>query len=221
MDGIHDLGGKLGFGHIVVSGDEEPPFHAPWEERMWGISLTYSRPTNWTSPKFRYTRELETPVRYLERPYLDQWYKAHACMLLGSELLTLDELAAGESDGKPVLNLRTPMSVQDVQRIKHKTSTKIQHDVSAPRYLVGDSVRTSLASKPDHTRLPAYARGHCGVISAYHGGHPLDDAAARGESSIEPLYTVMFEAGELFPEQINSPDRVHLELWESYLRDVG
>lgn len=222
MDGIHDLGGKQGFGHIEVSGDEEPPFHAEWEARMWGITLAYSRPSNWNSPQFRYTREQEAPLKYLERPYLDQWYKAHACMLVGSELITLDELTAGESNGKRVLNLRSPMSAQDVHRIKCKTSSKKnQHDVSAPRYQVGDSVRTSIAGDPGHTRLPAYARGHCGVISAFHGGHPLDDASARGESRIEPLYTVMFEVAELFPERIDSPDRVHLELWESYLHDTG
>ena len=33
MDGIHDLGGRQGFGPIDVNETREP-FHAPWEARV-------------------------------------------------------------------------------------------------------------------------------------------------------------------------------------------
>jgi nitrile hydratase subunit beta len=36
MDGVHDLGGREGFGPIVDKADERP-FHADWEMRAFGI----------------------------------------------------------------------------------------------------------------------------------------------------------------------------------------
>ena len=84
----------------------------------------------------------------------------------------------------------------------------------------GDAVRARLESTPGHTRLPAYVRGHRGIVTDCHGGFPLDDALARGETVVEALYTVRFEIGTLFPERAGSPDRVHVELWESHVEDA-
>ena len=36
MDGVHDLGGREGFGQIVDK-DDPRPFHADWEMRAFGI----------------------------------------------------------------------------------------------------------------------------------------------------------------------------------------
>ena len=37
MDGIHDLGGMDGFG-AVVREENEPIFHADWEEKVFALS---------------------------------------------------------------------------------------------------------------------------------------------------------------------------------------
>ena len=66
-------------------------------------------------------------------------------------------------------------------------------------------------------RLPAYVRGRVGVIDNYHGSQPLADASARGVIKPEPLYTVAFEAADLWPEEQASRDRVFVDVWESYL----
>ena len=74
----------------------------------------------------------------------------------------------------------------------------------------------------DHPALsPVHARGRLGVIHAYHGAHVFPDRSARGEEVYQPLYSVMFEASELWPEAANSPDRVYLDLWEDYLQEAG
>lgn len=219
MDGIHDLGGKQGYGAIAVSGDEEPPFHSAWEARMWGIAFAYTRPPGCSAPVFRYTREQETPLRYLTRPYLDQWYQAHACMLLGSGAVTVDELASGTSDGGRPAFAGSPMSAAQVARNKHLTPARTTRDDLQPRFRVGDEVRVILTPSPGHTRVPAYVRGHRGIVHASHGGHALDDATARGEQVIEPLYTVGFKLSTLFAEHAGSNDRVHVELWESHLHE--
>ncbi len=42
MDGIHDLGGKQGFG-AVVRETNEPVFHARWESRVFGLNRVGGR----------------------------------------------------------------------------------------------------------------------------------------------------------------------------------
>ena len=68
-----------------------------------------------------------------------------------------------------------------------------------------------------HTRLPGYVRGRKGAIDSYHGTAILADASATGDIRKEPLYTVRFEAAELWPEAEGQRVGVYLDLWESYL----
>jgi len=219
MDGIHDLGGKQGFGRIEVTGDEEPAFHEPWEGRMWGISRGMTRHPGWNAPKFRHTREWEEPVGYLTRPYLDQWFKAFACMLIGFDRATVEEIASGRSFNGKLEGVPPPQTAADVGRLKFRTG-KVrvsQPGDPDPSYRLGDRVKARLVSSSGHTRLPAYVRGHVGEIVGYHGVQVLDDAAAHDLAVVEPLYTVRFRLSDLFSERAGCPDRVHLDLWESHL----
>jgi nitrile hydratase beta subunit len=216
MDGIHDLGGKLGFGPIDVTHDDAP-FHAPWEGRMMAIARAISRPGGWNVDKFRHSRELEDPVAYLTRPYYDQWYKAYACMLVGSGLVTVEELGAGRSDGSRPEGLPAPMSAGDVTS---PTAGNIRFDRpydKKPRFAVGAPVVARNISTVGHARLPAYARARPGEIAAYHGAHILADASAHDRMEVEPLYSVRFALADLFPERAGSKDAVYLDLWESHL----
>jgi nitrile hydratase beta subunit len=215
MDGIHDLGGKLGFGPVKVTHDDAP-FHAPWEGRMMGIARSMRRPPDWNTDKFRHSRELEDPVAYLTRPYFDQWYKAYACMLVGADVVTIEELASGHSERSTPHGLPKPIGADEVHALAgtHRSDMPLE---GTPRFRVGDAVRTLNISPTGHTRLPAYARARVGVVTAFHGGHLLPDAAAHNSTEVEPLYTVRFNLADLFPERAGSPDTVHLDLWESYL----
>ncbi|MFQ5624219.1 MAG: hypothetical protein ACE5FS_12595, partial [Paracoccaceae bacterium] len=90
MDGIHDLGGKQGFGAVKVSEPEEP-FHYPWEGRMWAIARTCASP-EWTIDWWRHVRERIDPVDYLTRPYFDQWCQTSMAAFVTSDIFTLDEV---------------------------------------------------------------------------------------------------------------------------------
>jgi len=71
MDGIHDLGGKQGYGPVEVD-ENDVPFHHEWEGREWGISRSARVPginIDW----WRHCRELIMPEDYLGRPYFDSW----------------------------------------------------------------------------------------------------------------------------------------------------
>ncbi|MHA1158737.1 MAG: nitrile hydratase subunit beta [Alphaproteobacteria bacterium] len=219
MDGIHDLGGKLGFGPVEVTHDD-PPFHQPWEARTFGIARALSRPADWNIDKFRHSRELEEPVSYLTRPYYDQWYKAYACMLVGSGLVTIEELASGRTDGTRPRGFAQPQPASAVASAKFMGANFERPYQERPGFAAGETIRNVNVLTVGHTRLPAYVRDRPGVIAACHGAHVLPDAAHNVDRA-EPLYSVGFRLADLFPEQAGSPDMVYLDLWESYLEPAG
>ena len=214
MDGIHDLGGRQGFGAIDVHEPEEP-FHEPWEARVRGIVNAISRPSDWSIDWFRHCRELIDPTDYLTRPYFDQWLQTYAAMMVNSGVATVEELASGQAKTSAP-DLPSPMTAGDVG--KKKTSKSVEREIDAPSvFTLGHSVRVKSHGVPGHTRLPAYARGRRGRIEAYHGAHIFPDANAHGEDRAEPLYTIGFDAAELWPEAEGRRERVFLNMWESYL----
>ena len=85
----------------------------------------------------------------------------------------------------------------------------------ADRYRPGARVRTQLGDPPHHTRLPRYARGAVGSVLEVEGVHPLADDRAQGIAAPpQPVYTVRFDAGQLFG---GADHEVVLALWEDHL----
>jgi len=70
MDGIHDLGGRQGFGRVER---DEATFHADWERRVFGLALT-AREANIDA--FRHAIERSPPERYLADGYFGRWLGA-------------------------------------------------------------------------------------------------------------------------------------------------
>jgi nitrile hydratase len=213
MDGVHDLGGREGFGPIVDQADDKP-FHADWEMRAFGIKEVAA--TNWTIDWFRHCRELIGPVDYLTRPYFDQRITAVAAQMVDEGYVTFDEIKAGVATFAPKPSRQPP--TPEAVRAFVKTPRSFAVSVNAPpRFALADRVRCRLDGGPGHTRLPGYVRGRVGEIHAHHGGHVLPDASARGEHRGEHLYTVSFTSSDLWPEAKGRADRVFVDLWESYL----
>ena len=215
MDSIHDLGGRQGFG-AVDTGEPHEPFHAAWEARLLGIVRAMSRPPGWTIDRFRLARESIAPVDYLTRPYYDQWLQTYAALLIDSGVATAAEIASGKG-GEKFPGLAAPMTAEAVATAKRSMVRFDRPLDRAPRFAVGDRVVTRRDGAPGHTRLPLYARGRQGIITHHHGAHVLPDRNVDGEGYAEPLYTVSFAATELWPDAEGRRDRVHLDLWESYL----
>ncbi len=214
MDGIHDLGGRQGFGPIPIGDDS--PFAHDWERRIWAMSRHGIAPEGATIDWFRHVLERMVPRDYLTYPYFAKWCTTFLALHLDAGTFTLDEILEGTPRGKapppPPLSLA---EVLERQRAMHR-------DFSAPaegppRFAAGQSVRTRSHSHGGHTRLPLYARGRQGRILAHRGAHLLADAGARGEERGEHLYTVAFSATELWGDEANPRDSVTLDLWESYL----
>ncbi|MEP2780984.1 MAG: nitrile hydratase subunit beta [Pseudoruegeria sp.] len=214
MDGIHDLGGKQGYGPIDVNEVEEA-FHADWEGRMWAIARLCSAP-DWTIDWWRNVREHIDPIDYLSRPYFDSWMQTYAVAFICSGTFTAEEVIAGSTTlkGAEARALSYDDAIQ-FQRASCRDFTMACE--TEAKYSVGDEIRTVEFIDAAHTRLPQYARNKPGVIRAYTGSHPLPDDSARGIEHGEHLYSVCFAARDLWGPTTNENDEVIIDLWESYL----
>lgn len=221
MDGIHDLGGKEGYGPIEVN-DDDAPFHADWEGREWGIAQC-ARTPGITIDWWRHCRELIKPEDYLGRPYFDSWAQTDFSTYIEAEWITMEEVEAGRAmgDGAAPGDSAVSMTLEQVLREDRRHAFRFDAEIaSGPRFSIGQHVLTGKHGHCGHTRLPQYARARRGTIHAHHGAHVFPDLSAQGEEVHRHLYSVVFAASELWPEAKGSKDKVFLDLWESYLVDA-
>lgn len=220
MDGIHDLGGKQGYGPVDV--EDEYGFHHDWEGREWGIAQC-ARTPGITIDWWRHCRELIMPVDYLDRPYLDSWAQTDFATYIEAGWITLEEVRTGKSLVEPGEKRDPPpvRSLAEVLADDHAKGIRYDAEIDAPPVFdIGQGVKTASHGYAGHTRLPQYARARQGTIHAHHGAHVFPDRSAEGVEIHQHLYTVMFMASELWAEAEGSKDKVYLDLWESYLETV-
>lgn len=217
MDGIHDVGGRQGFGPIEVT-ESDPPFPTEWEARAFGITKSVTSASDYSTDKFRFTREQLPPLEYLTTPYFEQWMRGTMAMLVGSGLVTAKELATGHSDGTTTSEgVGLPKTAQDAQ---DATTTAVKYDGPYDGKLAfasGDRVMISMNAPRGHTRLPQYIRGRIGRVVAYHGAHGVPEDNVKNVKTFEPLYAIAFGLGDLFDEHQGSTDQINVEIWERFL----
>lgn len=214
MDGIHDLGGKQGYGPIPI-GDESRVFKHEWETRTWAMSrdgITPGITIDW----FRHGLERMVPTDYLTFGYFNKWCANILMLLVDGEVVTMDEALKGHTDKQHAP--AKAKSLNDVYAHNIKACIDFEMPTTTPaRFTIGDTITTKPTIRADHTRLPAYARNATGTIITHHGTHPLPDKGAKGLHEGEHLYTVCFKATELWGDDASPNDTVTLELWDSYL----
>jgi hypothetical protein len=83
----------------------------------------------------------------------------------------------------------------------------------------GDKVCAVNINPVTHTRLPQYVRGKRGVVVSDHGVFifPDTNAELKGQTP-QHVYSVMFEAGELWGDAQFPKDKLYIDLFENYLR---
>ena len=85
------------------------------------------------------------------------------------------------------------------------------------KFAPGDVVVARKFNHPGHIRLPEYVQGHRGRIAADHGVFVFPDQNAAGTKEPQRLYSVRFEAVQLWGEGASHRDAVYVDLFESYL----
>lgn len=216
MNGIHDLGGMQDMGPVRHE-KTEPVFHESWEGRVFALNRAASAWRKWNIDASRFQRELIPPAQYLQMSYYERWLQALIELLLKSGLITPAELETGQpSSGS--LKLTPPLSADRVGAWLAHGAPANRDVASQARFQVGQSVRTRNMHPEGHTRLPRYARGRYGTVLRAHGVfvYPDTHALFQGEQP-QHLYSVRFNAQELWGAQAKPRDSIHLDLWESYL----
>jgi len=220
MNSIHDLGGLTNFGPVVPE-PNEPVFREEWERRVFAFNMAalgFVGPVD----RARHAIERMNAIEYLTTSYYEHWL--HGTVRLVEELgyVTAEEIASGKAQGKA--DLPHPAADAAMAEGLVRGGMPATRDVATePAFAVGDTVRTRNLEYKGHTRLPRYARDKIGTIVAYNGCHAFPDTAAHdlGENP-NPLYTVRFEAAELWGDDVTRKDCVYIDLWEAYLdTEVG
>ena len=224
MNGIHDMGGMHGFGRVDRE-ENEPVFHAKWEGRVLGISRACSAQHLFNIDESRHGIERMAPIDYLASSYYERWLDRTVRLLVEKGVITREDLErrmaqlAGGVDPAPPH--RDPKLLDRMLRAT-KERPHFRQPGPRPCFAAGDRVFTRTDAPEGHTRLPRYARAKHGVIAAVHGSFIFPDTNAHGQGE-QPhaLYSVRFDANDLWGVSAEPCAPVHLDLWERYLEPAG
>jgi nitrile hydratase subunit beta len=212
-----DLGGVRGFGPVAAEEGGEL-FHGAWESRVLALTLAMGATGSWNIDMSRSARE--TLPRYRQLGYYEIWLAGLEKQLLAKGLVTQEELAKGRLLESPAA-VRRVLRADQVGAVLAKGAPTERAPVSAARFRCGDRVRAGVVPASHHTRLPGYLRGKIGVIERVHGAHVFADANAQGHGETpEWLYTVAFDAAELWGPGTDAGHRVSFEAWQPYLESA-
>ena len=211
-----DLGGQLGHG-VVVPEPEDKLFHAAWEPRALALTLAMGATGAWNIDMSRAARE--TLPGYANLSYYEIWLAGLEKLLQQRGMLDAAEIAEGRLLQPPATATRV-LAAADVDSVLARGAPTARPTSAPPRWQVGDRVRAHSGAMNHHTRLPAYVRGKCGIVERAHGMHVFADAHAQdlGEQP-QWLYTVVFEAADLWPDAAPKLT-VSVDAWEPYLEAV-
>jgi nitrile hydratase len=201
MDGMHDLGGKQGFGRVRHALDAQV-FHAPWERRVNALYSLAVRLGIFNMDEYRHAIERMEPRHYLTASYYERSLTSLATLCVEKGIVTQEELNRRAEGVFPIATASAPGR---------------SNVASRERFAPGDRVRVRNDYVPGHIRMPGYIRGKTGVVVSESPVYPFPDAHAHGVAAAEePTYDVRFKSEELWP---NSADAalVHVAVFQSYL----
>jgi nitrile hydratase beta subunit len=204
MDGMHDLGGKQGFGTVRYTLDA-PAFHASWEVRANSLYAFAVRCGIFNMDEYRHAIERMEPRHYLTASYYERSLTGMATLCVEKGLVTREALEQRAQGAFPLAAPSAPGRTNAVTRERFKR---------------GDRVRVREEYVPGHVRMPAYIRGKAGIVVGESPAYPFPDAHAHGiEAQDEPTYDVRFRSEDLWP---NSSDHalVHAGVFQSYLESI-
>jgi len=202
------MGGMHGMGAIQYEHDE-PVFHARWEARVYALTRALRfADKNGNIDASRHAIEQLPPADYLRMSYYEKW--------LARAEAQARKLAADSAASK------NPVLKADMVSSMIAKGSSARRDVSIkPAFAAGERVRARNINPPGHTRLPRYARGKLGRIARDHGVFVFPDTRAHFQGDKpQHVYSVRFDARELWGSQANPRDGVYVDLWEDYLEQA-
>src|SRR6266404_3605163 len=89
MDGLHDLGGKQGFGRVKYP---SAPHNESWRPLVRGLHAFAIESHIYSMDEFRHAIERMTPRHYISAPYFERHLTAIATLLIEKGIATREEL---------------------------------------------------------------------------------------------------------------------------------
>jgi hypothetical protein len=201
MDGIHDMGGRQGFGRVRYAPDAKA-FHAPWEIRvnsLYGLAVGAGL---FNMDEYRHAIERMEPRHYLAASYYERSLTALVTLCIEKGVVTREELERFARGSVPLSSPSGPGRSNAAAR---------------QRFQSGDQVRVRAEFIPGHVRMPGYIRGKTGTVVAESPAYPFPDAHAHSVAAEdEPTYDVRFRSQDLWPDS-SDPALIHVGVFQSYL----
>ena len=216
MNGVHDMGGMQDMGPIQAD-KNEPVFRERWEARIFAMNRAMGAWRKWNLDASRHERELIPPAEYLRMSYYEKWLSGLVELLAKSGLVTRAEIESGTPEAGS--SRATPPLTAEMVPAMIARGTPANRDVPvAARFKAGQRVRGRNINPTGHTRLPRYARGKLGTVELIHGCHAYPDSVASGRGD-DPqwLYTVVFDASEIWGADADPTLKISIDAFEPYL----
>ena len=231
---VHDLGGVSGYGPVPHEPDE-PPFHADWERRVFGLLGAVTSATARRPGEFRYALERLHPDDYFKNGYYGRWLAGFEVLLDEYDVVDRVHLAlrvAARTDLTPG-DVARASPARRVSPVADRIPSLLPPDRPAPapqrrtvrrelaeppRFSVGDRVVAPAPTPPGHTRLPVDAVCQPGTVAKLHPAEVLPDSTAhnRGERP-QHVYCVGYDARTLWGDDAEPNAMIHVDLYECYL----
>lgn len=204
MDGIHDLGGRQGFGRVRYTLNAQA-FHHPWEVRANSLYAFAVRSGIFNMDEYRHAIERMEPRHYLAASYYERSLTSLATLCVEKGIVSRRELEERAGGTFPLALPSAPGRGNASDR---------------ERFKPGDRVRVKTDHVPGHVRMPAYIRGKAGVVVGESPAYPFPDAHAHGvEAEDEPTYDVRFRSEDLWGSDADAA-LVHVGVFQSYLERI-
>jgi nitrile hydratase beta subunit len=235
MTAPSDMGGRTEFFGPVIRESDEPVFHERWEGRVFGISNFLLPLLGRNVDILRFGMEKLPREVYLSS-YYQRWLGAFETLLVEAGYLAPGEVEsriAGQSApaARRLSRARLAATSRAVRSLLRPTFPRWFAGQVVPRLLgtsrpalrrrrfaLGDHVVVRGTRAVPYTRQPGYVTGKPGVIVAHLGATVFPDAKTAGRHALpQHLYTVAFQAADLWAAGAEPGTEVRVDLYESYL----
>lgn len=204
MDGMHDLGGRQGFGRIRYALNAQV-FHEPWERRANALYSLAVKLGIFNMDEYRHAIERMEPRHYLSASYYERSLTSLATLCVEKGVFTREEIEQLAQGTFPLALPSAPGRANVSGREKFKP---------------GDRVRVRTDYVPGHMRMPGYIRGKEGVVVSESPAYPFPDAHGHAlAAEDEPTYDVRFRTEDLWNDAADKA-LVHVAVFQSYLERV-
>jgi nitrile hydratase len=161
------------------------------------------------------------PDDYLRMSYYERYISYVEEIIIAGGLVTRQEVETGKPAKGSARSVPALRPADVAKQFAFRTPPARPSEAVAPRFKVGQRVRTRNMNPIGHTRLPRYARGRNGIIERDQGVQSFPDTAVYGRGlNRQHVYSVRFEARELWGDQASSRDSVYIDLWDDYLESA-